>query len=118
MKLSLLICFILLSPFIKAQKKPLYSNEEAVIEAAYLHLEESEKNGELKEWAINNTPKGSYTMELTLRNKGEVATIRAIERKNGDIPTQNALKNFMKAYRFPFKIPKEKSFKFKYEFNF
>ena len=118
LKLVALLLFLGNVFSLQAQKKPFYNEEEEVIEAAYLHLEKSAKEGAIKTWAENNNPEGSYTMEITIRNKGEVATIRPVERENGDIPTQNALKNFMKVYRFPFKMPKERSFQFQYEFKF
>ena len=106
------------SSSLQAQKKPFYNEEEEVIEAAYLHLEKSTQEGRIKAWVEANNPKGNYTMEITIRNKGEVATIRVVKRQNGDIPTQNSLKNFLKTYRFPFKMPKQRSFRFQYEFKF
>lgn len=115
---TMIFSLLVFSSSLKAQKKPFYNEEEKVIEAAYLHLEKSVQDGAIKAWAEGNKPKGSYTMDITIRNKGEVATIRVVERKGGDIPTQNALKNYLKAYRFPFKMPKERSFQFQYEFKF
>lgn len=101
-----------------AQKKPFYDEKEQIIEEAYKQLDFSMKEGLLKEWKEETNPKGSYTMKLTIKHKGQVVTINPVERENGDIPTQNALKNFMKEYTFPFKMPKDKSYQFIYEFKF
>ena len=103
---------------VKAQKKPFYDEQEQVIKAANSELGSSMKEGLLKEWKEKNNPQGSYTMKLTIKHKGQVITINTIERKGGDVSTQNALKNFMKEYTFPFKMPKDKSYQFSYEFDF
>lgn len=118
LKATLLLLFVTTISFIQAQKKPFYNEEEEVIEAAYKNLDYNMKEGIIKAWAEKTQPKGSYTLELTIKHKGEVVTVGTIDRKGGDIPTQNSLKNFMKNYRFPFKMPKERSFKFNYEFQF
>lgn len=120
-KLLQLFAFLLLisaSISLQAQKKAYYNEQEQVIEAAYNNLDYNMKEGVLKEWAVANKPVGSYTMKLTIKHKGEVVTIQTIDREGGDIPTQNALKNYMKGYRFPFKMPKDKSYQFQYEFKF
>ena len=110
--------FLLLTITVNAQKKPYYTEQEEVIEAAYKQLDYSMKEGLLYEWKTERNPTGSYTMRLTIKGKGEVVTVSTVDRKEGDIPTQNSLKNFIKTYRFPFKMPKNKSYQFVYEFKF
>lgn len=113
------IIFIMATSFsVQAQKKPFYDDQEQVIEAAYKQLDYSMKEGLLKEWKEARNPEGSYTMKLTIKHKGMVVTVFPMEREGGDIPTQNALKNYIKEYRFPFKMPKDKSYQFIYEFKF
>ncbi len=101
----------------QAQKKPFYNEEEQVIEAAYNTLEQEMKNGELLEWAKEQGIKGAYTFNITIRGKGEVATVSVVKRE-GEINDQNILKDYIKTMRFPFKMPKDKSYKFQYEFKF
>ncbi len=100
-----------------AQKKPYIAEQEKIIEAAYQALDESMKGeGELRTFINENQLKGSYTFNITIRNKGEVSTVSAVERE-GEVAGQNKLKNYLKEIRFPFKMPKNKSYKFKYKFK-
>ena len=100
-----------------AQKKPHLSDKEVVIEYAYLELEESMKSGEFYEWGLETEIKGKFTFDITIRDKGEVGTIFAISRE-GEVKDQNDLKDFIKQYKFNFKMPKTKSYKFQYTFQF
>ncbi len=118
LKIAGIVLIMTTSFSVTAQKKPFYDEQEQVIEAAYKQLDYSMKEGLLKEWKEEKSPEGSYTMKLTIKHKGQVVTINPLEREGGDIPTQNALKNFMKEYAFPFKMPKDKSYQFIYEFKF
>lgn len=118
-KTLLIVLSMALTTNLMAQKKPFYNTEEEVVEAAYKQLDFSMKEGALKEWAEDFKPKGSYTMDIAIIHKGTVVTIRPVERsEDGDIRTQNALKNYMKNYRFPFKMSKTKSTQITYEFKF
>lgn len=102
---------------VTAQKKPYYNTQEAVIEAAYTTLDQEMKTGKILEWAKEMNLTGSYIYDITLRGKGEVTTVRSIE-STGELKQQNALKDYLKSLRFPFKMPKDKSYKFRYEFKF
>ncbi len=108
---------LLLSSGLFAQKKPHLSDKETVIEYAYLELDESMKNGDFFEWGQETGVKGEFTFDITIRDKGEVATVFAVDRK-GEVKDQNDLKDFLKDYRFNFKMPKTKSYKFQYTFQF
>lgn len=112
--LTAILCFTA----VQAQKKPFYDTPEEVIEAAYNALDQEMKGGEITTWAQENGIEGAYTFDLTIKHKGEVATVRTIDRKGGDIPSQNRLKDYVKTMRFPFKMPKNRSYKFQYEFKF
>ena len=101
-----------------AQKKPYYNEQEQAIEAAYKALDTEMSSGDLIAWAKENQINGSYTFDLTIGGKkGEVYTVFAVERE-GEVNHQNRLKSYLKSMRFPFKMPKDKSYKFRYEFKF
>jgi hypothetical protein len=101
-----------------AQKKPYYTEQEQVVEAARNALNNAVESGDFKEWAIKNNMKGSFIFNLTIGGtKGEVYTINALER-TGEVKQQNTLKDYVKSMRFPFKMPKNRSYQFEYEFNF
>jgi hypothetical protein len=57
-------------------------------------------------------------MDITIREKGEVAAVFCAENENGSITSQNILKDFIQSYVFNFKMPKGKRYKFQYEFKF
>jgi hypothetical protein len=119
-KLKYILFFLLLAGIqgtALAQKKPYYNTQEAVIEAAYTTLDQEMKTGKILEWAQEVNLTGTYTYDITLRGKGEVVTVRSIE-SSGELKQQNALKDYLKTLRFPFKMPKDKSYKFRYEFKF
>jgi hypothetical protein len=125
-KLSLLtLLFIALSISAKAQKKPFYTTQEEVVEAAYKALDEMMESGEIEEWIEKKLEKrtgekelsGKFVYDLTIRGKGEVATVFKVE-CDAPIKVQNNVRDHLKELKFPFKMPKNKSFKFRYEFNF
>lgn len=119
LKISLLGLVILLTGFnLQAQKKPYFDTQEEVIEAAYNAIDNSMKaEGYLKEKQVEYGWEGTYTFYITLRGKGEVATVSVAE--SGDnVQMQNQIKNVLKTMRFPFKMPKDRSYKFKYKFKF
>ncbi len=60
---------------------------------------------------------GTFTFDITIREKGEVATVFSVKR-DGEVEDHNHLKDFIKAYKFHFKMPKSKSYKFQYKFQF
>ena len=109
---------LIVSTTAKAQKKPFYNTQESAIEAAYKTLDYEMKEGKLIEWAKENGISGSYTMDIAIKGKGEVVTVRPLNRENGEIKYQNWVKDYIKSFRFPFKMPKDKSYQFQYEFKF
>lgn len=117
-KITLLVIVLFLSIGVKAQKRPYYDTQETVIEAAYNALDQAmQPEGYLHENMIEYGWKGTYTFNITIRGKGEVATVSKAA-DSDDIKTQNQVKNVIKTMKFPFKMPKNHSYKFKYEFTF
>ncbi|KAA3651216.1 MAG: hypothetical protein DWP98_03465 [Bacteroidetes bacterium] len=119
-KTILMSLILFLSISANAQKTPYYNTQEQAIEAAYIAFDNEMNSGELKEWATSKGIKGSYTFDITIGGKkGEVYTVSTIERsEDGEIGHQNSLKNYVKLMRMPFKLPKDRSYKFRYEFKF
>lgn len=122
-KSLVLICLLLFSAFIagaQSKKKPLMHSKENVITAATKELDQSllPPEGALYVWATENNIQGKYYFDITVRGKGEVATVFCADREGGSIQDQNKLKDAVKYYEFNFKLPKGKSYKFKYTFDF
>jgi len=103
-----------------AGKKPLIEGKDAVAEAAIKELSTQMLAPEGEFYLFNEefNIQGEYTMDITIHDKGEVASVFCVNNLGGDIPTQNRLKDFVKDYEFNFKVPKGKKFKFQYIFKF
>jgi len=122
-KSLVVICLILFSAIhadAQSKKKPLMHSEEDVISAARNELDQSllAPEGSLYVWATENSIQGKYYFDITVKNKGEVATVFCSDREGGSIDEQNKLKDAVKYFEFNFKLPKGKSYKFKYTFDF
>lgn len=126
MKFSLLSLIFLLSMSQSfGQKKKFLTTQEEVMEAAYTTLDQWMESGELKTAIEKGLDKatgveqisGKFIYDITLRKKGEVASVFKVD-SEAAIEVQNYLTNYLKTLKFPFKMPKNKSFKLRYEFNF
>ncbi len=111
------LIWMLLSISAYAQKKPYLSDKDEIIALAKQTLDEGlEAEGFILKYVEKHELKGKYTFDITVFNKGEVSTVRAIDRE-GEVKMQNELKDFIKSIRFPMKLPKNQSYKFQYVFN-
>ena len=108
----LLIALLLISVSTKAQKPPLIELKDEVIKQATLELDQAFTPPERSSYKFAQKAKltGEYTMQLTLRNKGQVVSVFVQDKKNGNIPSQNSLKDRLLAFQFNFKMPKNKDF--------
>lgn len=103
-----------------AQKKQLVEYREQIVEKAVAELDSVCKapDGILYRRAMESAVKGEFVFNITLREKGEIATVFVVNDGVNPIPVQNRLKDLVKRYRFSFKVPKGKSYKFQYTFSF
>lgn len=101
------------------QKKQLVEYRENIVEKAIAELDSvsSAPNGLLYKEIAESGIKGHYVFDITIREKGFVATVFIVNEGENSIPMQNRLKDIVKSYRFSFKVPKGKSYKFQYPFN-
>ncbi|MCB0397598.1 MAG: hypothetical protein KDD36_13165 [Flavobacteriales bacterium] len=99
-------------------QKNLISDQEEVIQAAAKVMETAMKEGSLLELKNEHKLTGSYILDVTIRNKGEVVSIFVVERDGGSIEFQNLLKDHIKSMKMGFRMPKNKNYKFRYKFNF
>ena len=120
MKTTLLIVFfgLFLSGF--SQKKPLIERYDEVVKAGIKALDDAMKapDGELFLLKEENGITGMYDFDVTLHEKGEVATVLVNSRDGGTIGMQNLLKDFVREMKFKFKMPRGRDYKFNYVFNF
>jgi hypothetical protein len=120
MKKLFLIFLLLSSITVNADKKPLIEDYDEVVATAKTVIEKSMEapEGELYLFVQENNISGRFEFELTIHEKGLVATVFVKSNAGGSIQSQNKLKDFVKNIKFDFKMPKGKSYKFSYLFNF
>lgn len=101
-----------------AQNNPYYTTEAEVIEAAYEALDNSMAfGGALNGYKNDYGWTGTYTFNITLKGKGEVVEVSSAG-SNGSFQVENQLKGILEEMTFPFKMPQDSNYKFKYEFKF
>jgi hypothetical protein len=121
MKKNILLLFLIftgISAF--AQKKELIEDKDLIIERATSELDLAMKapEGSIYLWAQKNPIKGEYIFDVSIWEKGAVTSIYVVGSNNGTIDSQNRLKAFLMNFQFNFKMPKGKSYKFRYAFVF
>lgn len=118
--LFLVFALLVISVALHAQKPELLELKEEVIKQACLELDQSmtSPEGSLYKFGQKYQITGEYTLQLTLRNKGQVVSVFVQDKKDGNIPSQNSLKDKILDFQFSFKMPKNKDYKFSYTFKF
>lgn len=103
-----------------AQKPEQIELKEEVIKQATLKLDQAmtAPEGLLYKFGQKYNISGEYTLTLTIRNKGQVVSVFVADKKDGNIPSQNSLKDKILDFQFSFKMPKNKDYKFNYTFKF
>jgi hypothetical protein len=102
-----------------SQKKVLIENKDQIIEQARLEIEQAltPPEGPIYLFVQEHSIKGEYTYDITIREKGDVATVFSVGNMNGTIEGQNKLKDFLLNFEFSFKVPKGKYYKFRHIFS-
>lgn len=121
MKIIYITAYLIVTSFwLHAENRPLLESKEMIIQQACLELEKAmtPPGGELYQLGQKFNIKGTYDLQLTIRDKGNVVSVFVAEQKDGNIPSQNRLKDAVFAFRFSFKMPKNKDYKFNYTFKF
>ena len=116
----LIITLIFLSLTTFAQKRATLETKQEVVKAAKKEFSQAMQapQGELYLFKQENKINGEYTLDITIHEKGRVATVFVVSNKGGSIKQQNSVKDIVKEFRFNFKMPKGKDYKFQYIFKF
>jgi hypothetical protein len=117
---SLIILLYLLGFSSFAQKMELIEDKDQIIERAKAELDQAmiPPEGSIYLYTLKHPIKGEYTFDISIREKGIVISTFAVESKNGTIEAQNSFKSYLMTFRFNFKMPKGKSYKFRHTFIF
>lgn len=120
MRLTLILVLFTLSLSTWAQKKILIESKEEIIETATKELTQAMQppEGSLYLFQQEFAIKGEYIFDITIREKGTVASVFVAGNEGGSIQQQNLVKDKVKAFEFSFKLPKGKTYKFQYIFDF
>ncbi len=120
MKKLFIVIVCLMAINATAQKKILVETKEEAEKLASSELETAMTGpeGALYVFGTENNIEGEYDFNITLGDKGKVVSLFVKGRKGGDISSQNKVKDAVKAFRFHFKLPKGKYYKFQYKFKF
>lgn len=115
----ILVTFLLfVLPLALLSQKALISDPELIVERVTNDLNEHQETDEWKKYIEKNPISGQFAFDFTIYNKGEVIAIRALGRStDATIPDQNKLKDYIKQFKFDFKVPKGKRYKVTYTFN-
>jgi hypothetical protein len=119
MKPLVLFSLFLLTITSFAQKLEMIEDKDQIIQRARLELDSAMVTGGiLYTFAKENGIQGMFTIDITIRGRGEVATVFIVNSDNDNFPNQNKLKDRLKLFKFNFKMQKNKSYKFQYIFKF
>ncbi|MBL7848176.1 MAG: hypothetical protein JNL40_11950 [Cyclobacteriaceae bacterium] len=102
-----------------AQKKPLLSNYDEVVNRAKIELDSLFQTGAaLQVEAAKRGLQGEYVMDITVFDKGKIQSVFMVSSNAVDVSMQNRVKDFIRTIEFGFKVPKSTNFKFRYTFLF
>jgi hypothetical protein len=62
--------------------------------------------------------KGEYIMDITVAGKGKILSVFMVASDSEEMKMQNMAKDLVRTIEFGFKVPKDKTYKFQYTFNF
>lgn len=116
----LIIVLILAGMTALAQKKELLEDKDLVIARATAELDTAmmAPEGAIYLWTQKNPIQGEYIFDISIWEKGTITSVFAVGNNNGTIDGQNRLRAFLMNFQFNFKMPKGKSYKFRYAFVF
>lgn len=116
----LLIILTSVSAQAQKKKKMLLEDRDVIIQTAIHELDSAmmAPEGELYLFAQENNIAGEYIFDITIREKGEVASVFVAGSTGGTIKSQNMFKDKVKEFSFHFKMPKGNTYKFQYTFRF
>jgi len=119
-KTLFVVLFIILGTAVFAQKKELLEDKDLIIQRATAELDSAlmAPEGSIYLWTLKNPIKGEYVFDISIWEKGTVTSVYSVGNNNGTIDGQNRLRALLMEFHFNFKMPKGKSYKFRYTFTF
>lgn len=94
-----------------AQRKVELNSQADVDQAVAQALVHAKAEGELARLAAEPGLAGSFTVDITVDDKGRTETVFMVESTIPSVPARNRVKECLTAIRYDFKVPKDKRFK-------
>jgi hypothetical protein len=118
-KIVTIMLFTLISVTVTAQKKPTLTDADTIIMTARQQIETGlQEGGDIFEFAAKHQLQGMFDVDLTINEKGEVVSVFFQKKPEIEIKKLTYFREFLNAYKFNFKTPKGRKYKFNYQFNF
>ncbi len=101
------------------QKKNLLQEYDHVVSQAKAELDSLMTPGTaFLQQAAKQNIKGEYILDITVHDKGRVLSVFMVSSDADDIKMQNRAKDLIRTIEFGFKVPRDKTYKFQYTFQF
>ncbi|MBK9421418.1 MAG: hypothetical protein IPN44_10270 [Flavobacteriales bacterium] len=111
--LSVIVCT---SAF--AQKKELLEDKDTILQRADQALVAFMQPGaELYETVVKENLTGTYAIQVSFRDKGDICSVFVVSAENGNIPSQNRFKDLVLQGNMPFKMPKGRQYNVTHTFD-
>lgn len=122
-KVLMLFAFTLTAVFIPGksfcQKKKLLQEYDQVVAQAKAELDSLMMPGTaFLQQAAKQNIKGEYILDITVHDKGQVLSVFMVSSDADDVKMQNRAKDLVRTIVFGFKVPRDKTYKFQYTFQF
>ena len=101
-----------------AQKKELIEDSATILVRADEALAASMRpGGELYEAVAKEHLTGTYAIQVSFRDKGDICSVFVVTAENGNINSQNRFKDLVLQGRMPFKMPKGRQYQVTHTFD-
>ena len=115
--LPLLLCALLCHAGM-AQKKELIQDEPTILARANEAFDAAMRpGGELHEAVVKEHLTGTYVLEVSFCDKGNISSVFVVSAENGNIPSQNRFKDLVHQGRLPFKMPRDHQYRLTHTFD-
>ncbi|HRN36821.1 MAG TPA: hypothetical protein PLV70_12890 [Flavobacteriales bacterium] len=112
MKHFTLLLLVSLALGAQAQKKELLEDKGAILARAGQALDAAmQPGGALYEAVVKEQLTGTYTLQVSFREKGEVSSVFVAASEHQDIRSQNRFKDLVHNLELPFKMPKGRQYR-------
>lgn len=118
MKQLLTILLIASASLSFGQREYLEDRDEIVRRAAAELDAAMRPEGTLYKAVLKEQLTGSYLLQISLGDKGDIRSVQVLDRQGGDIPSQNRFKQLVHSARFNyFKTAKGRQYRFEHRFD-